>query len=197
MTVNRDVAKIVKGRSEAVGMYLNDLHKEEMFRYVSTRVEDGFEALGSVARFFDKYNINEDDYSLESAARLFRRWSENYGKIRMKNIQDTVRHISSSWGCVKLSYRQADNVARRVMFFGSQGAIKFDRSMKLAIRSYVLYNFTDETLESLAEKENRKHQNIYRSCKRAFQYMRYNPQLYRWIAFFIMRETSNPIIKAS
>jgi len=198
VVVNNEIEVNLRRRGEAIGMYLHSIHKEEMFQFVANKVAGGAEALATTKAFLNERNVGEDDYALESAARLFRRWAKELQKDRGTKRGKSVRYLFRDDLEVKLSIQQAEAVANRLQQMINRGVVEIDRRMDTAIRSYILYTFTGETYASLTNRERgRLRHHICESCQRGREYLQYDERLHRWISYCIQTVQAKAVPVAS
>lgn len=105
LEVHDDLAKIVSNKNTNVGMALYNFHVDMLMRYVEALTSCGIAASAAIHRFFEKYDISEDDYAYETA---YRRWTwyksemeKNSGKTRT-NSRSHVSGFSGLGRRVKL-----------------------------------------------------------------------------------------------
>lgn len=198
LIVNNEIAANLRNRGEAVGMFLHAIHKEEMFQHVTIKVAMGEEALASTKAFLEERNISEDDYALDSAARLFRRWGKEFKKDRVTKRGESVRYLLRDLLKVRLSIQQAASVATRLQELINAGVVSIDRRMDTAIRSFILYSFTGETYAKVAEVQGGRHRNhVCCSCRRGREYLQYDERLLYWLSYCISTVTAKPVPVAS
>lgn len=196
--VNDETETNIRLRGEAIGMYLHAIHKEEMFHFVANEVARGEEALGTLKHYFAARDISEDDYALDSAARLFRRWRKEIEKDRLTNKGEFVRYLLGDLSPICLSISQAKQVADLMQELINRSIIATDRRMDMAIRTFILYTFTSETYASIAKIEGRAFRHdVYNSCRRGREYLQYDERLHRWISYCINSIVPQPVPAAS
>ncbi len=73
--VSRTFLYFYKKQSDCIGLgsYLHQIHKKQMMQYIEAQVDLEIVELDAIRNFFKKYNLEEEDYSWESACRAWRR----------------------------------------------------------------------------------------------------------------------------
>lgn len=178
-------AKLIEPHKEAIGNHLYRIHKEMLYNYVAARVDAHKEALASVKAFLEKYDVDEDEFSVETGYRLYKRWRDYFEKVSMTNGIETVPNLSWVTERVPMTLNQASQVVKRVDEFIDQGGLKVPKNTRLGIRGYILYTYTDLTLRKLAVQSKRKFQNIHNSINSARSLLEHHPELERWIKYCV------------
>lgn len=198
LEVTGEVATNISLRGEAVGMYLHNIHKEELFRYVEANVENDNEALATVIAYLDRHGVEEDDYSYQSAARLYRRWKKEKEKIRTTKGVESVHQVLSGKTTVLLSAQQAEKAAKLFFSMEYSSVIKIDKKNVFSIYAFILYHYTHDSFATLKSKlALTDRSNAYRSYKRGYEYLQSDPRLIRWLTYCIDRVKENAAPVAS
>lgn len=66
-----DLAVFIRNRNAALGILINNYHRDLLMRYIDALQEMNIPIRESVRMFYKKYNITEEDYSQEAAWRRF------------------------------------------------------------------------------------------------------------------------------
>lgn len=170
--IHRHLWERVRQKPHQVGYHLYELHKEMMFNWVAGKVTADYPQLYAIRDFLYQYNVEEDDFSEETAYRLWKRFKES----RMTNTPSNVPHLSSD-RLVKLSTDQAFVIAEKIESIIPLYCDFFNMRTVKVIKPYVLYSYTDLTIRQTALELRRKFQNVHRSVQRAEIALKNYPEL--------------------
>ncbi len=92
--VYNDLAEHVLGKNNNTGLFLYRYHKELMYRFVDRSVKFNQKISEALADFYTEYNLDDDDFNLETALRTYRRYSKNTQKRYSTGRVSIVRHSS-------------------------------------------------------------------------------------------------------
>lgn len=91
--VYNDLADHVLGKNNNTGLFLYRYHKELMYRFIDRSVKFNQKISEALADFYNEYNLDDDDFNLETALRTYRRYSKNTEKRYSTGRVSIVRHI--------------------------------------------------------------------------------------------------------
>lgn len=165
---DRLAAQITEHRG-AIGYYIFDQHKRRIFREVLAQSEAGNlgrrGARGCLQDILLRYQIEEDDYALDTAERLWKRWRKER-ENRLLNHASSVPRNTTQLYEHQLSETQARRVASRMMGFIDDQVISFDNRSRASLLPYLLYTFTKLKQKEVANKLGVHQQSVDRSCSR-------------------------------
>lgn len=75
------LAKFIEKNNNSVGLALLAYHRDCLLRYVEALVENDMKIDDAIDRFYRKYKLTDDDYSIEAADRRFTFFKSKRGKI--------------------------------------------------------------------------------------------------------------------
>lgn len=193
LSLNRHEYEHAVGKVSEIGYYLYQQDKHRIFRFVWARVTAGLPALQAIYDYYSHHGIEEDDFAIETAERLWKRWRVEKEKERVTNTPECVPRLSS----VLLSERQADNLVRRLHAFIDNGCIDMDPRYRHALAMWVYCDLTSMTVRATALKMNLHYQNVGRSVVRFREYLPYNEDLRKHIAYCLRTTQARPTPSAA
>jgi hypothetical protein len=78
------LAKFIAKNNTSVGLVLLAYHRDCLLRYVEALAENGMKIDDAIERFYRKYKLTDEDYSMEAADRRFTFFKSKRGKIYKK-----------------------------------------------------------------------------------------------------------------
>lgn len=184
--INRHLWEKVKQAPHQIGYHLYELHKDRMFTWVSGRVSSPeSEQLGAIRLYLERYRVEEDEFSLDTAYRLWKRFKEK----AVTNTPPNVPFLSSLLS-VKLSPKQALLISEKVDILTDYWCPNLHRSTKKVFKPYFLCRYTDLTIRQAAIHLNRPFQNVGRAAKAGDVAVEIYPQLREVISYSLA--TLNP-----
>jgi hypothetical protein len=135
------------GKATEIGFYFYGRDKVRIFQFVWSRVTAGLPALHAIYEFYQLHGIEEDDFAVETAERLWKRWRVEKEKDRIYFAPQFVPQNI----CVLLSERQASEVVKRIHQFMDSGCIDMDPRYRMAVWCWVLYRLTPMTQKEVSK----------------------------------------------
>jgi hypothetical protein len=156
--VHRHLAERMQVDVEDVGYHLYDLHKHEMFLWVAGKVSLNDEDRGvnvqqkaAIKQFLDTHHVEEDDFSLDTACRIWQRWRESRVTNTPRNVLQMLpgRVIRLSWKQAHVAAQKASSLARFILSHMHHHTVH-------TVPVYILYRHTDYTYREVARELNRE-----------------------------------------
>jgi hypothetical protein len=180
ISIHRHLWERVRQEPHQVGYHLYELHKEFMFTWVEGKVDADHPQLYAIRDFLHYHHIEEDDFSEETAYRLWKRFKESRGT----NTPSTVPYLSPCL-LVRLSTDQALKVAEKVEMITPVYCRRFHQNSICTLKSYILHKYTDLTVRGTALELNRDFRRVHRSIRRAESALKNYPELKEVIEYCI------------
>ena len=193
LQMNNHEADHLAGKLAEVGYYLYQQDKVRIFRFVWSRVTAGLPALQAIYDYYSLHNIEEDDFSIETAERLWKRWR----KEKEKERNTATPHVVPSSCSVLLSERQAENLVERMLIFIDAECIGLDPRYREAVPAWVYADLTPLTFREVATKTKRLKGNVGKSVRRFRAYLPYNHELRKYIAYCLATTKAQPTPSAA
>lgn len=191
--VNAQEYDHLAGRGAEVGYYLYAMDKVRIFRFVWSRVTAGLPALQSIYDYYELHGIEEDDFAIETAERLWKRWRVEKEKERIPSApQDVPRLV-----CILFSERQALSVVERLLSFIDNGCIDMDPRYSMSVAPWVLTQLTPMTHQQVARKLKRSRPNVTISIRRFNSYLAYNQDLRKHLGYVLKTTHAQPTPSAA
>jgi hypothetical protein len=193
LQLNNHEADHLAGKLAEVGYYLYQQDKIRIFLFVWARVTAGLPALQAIYDYYSLHNIEEDDFAIETAERLWKRWRKEKEKEVIYFTPQVVPFNIS----LLLSIRQADSVASRLSLFMEEECIDMDPRLKKAVRTWVYYDLTSMTQIEVSKKMDMPQGNVSRSLSSIRSYLPYNDELRKYIAYCLATTKAQPTPSAA
>jgi len=181
----------VLANAMTAGYHLYELHKDRMFYFVWSQTKLGEKALYALKSFYLEHRIDEDDFSLDTAYRIWKRWKERRENV-LHFTYYTVPNNVGNHRLPVLTENQAENLYFRLLSMISVGTICFDGRTLRALKTYILYRFTRMRQIDVAEKLNRHRPDISDSTQRVESYLQQNPDLKELIEYLVQTTEPEP-----
>jgi hypothetical protein len=181
------------GKATEIGFYFYGRDKVRIFQFVWSRVTAGLPALHAIYEFYQLHGIEEDDFAVETAERLWKRWRAEKEKDRMYSTPHFVPQNTS----VLLSSKQVQEIAQRVSLFLKSGSINMDPRYRKAILCWIWYRLTPATQEDVSEIVGIDQRNFTRTIRRFESYLRYNEDLKAHLGYVIKTTQARPTPSAA
>lgn len=97
LKLSRDMARIVRKNGHQIGYALHRFHIEQMMSFVLGRWMDGLEAKNSLYRFYHFYNLEEDDYSIDTAYRKWTRYKSVFPHKKRLEKTELKDNLGRCW----------------------------------------------------------------------------------------------------
>jgi hypothetical protein len=193
LNVNRHEYEHMVNREAEIGFYLYAQDKADMFIFVWARVTAGLPALNALKDYYSTHNIEEDNHSLETAERQWKRFRVEKEKERITNTPQYVPSLL----CVLLSERQAEAIVNRMLAMIDADCIQMDPRYRSAVESWVYTDLTPMTFRQVAKKLDRAVGNVGNSVIRLRAYMKYNQELRTLVAYCLKTTQAKPTPSAA
>lgn len=182
ISINKHLWEKVRQEPHQVGYHLYELHKDRMFTWVSGRVSGvDKEQLKAIRKYLEMYQVEEDEFGLDTAYRIWKRFKEN----RLTNTPPNVPYLSTGFH-VKLSPQQAIMISAKVSDLSEYWCPHLHQSTRKVFKPYFLCRFTDLTIRQAANLLQKKYQSVGRSVKRGDVAVEIYPQLKEIIDYSLL-----------
>lgn len=184
--VHRHLWEKVRSKPWQVGYHLYNLHKQEFFTYMEGATAAGAEQKASLRKFFEKYGIDEDDFSEETAYRIWKRFTKNALTVSPSDVPRL-----STVGRVPLDESQALHVGAKAAELAAIYCPHIHHRTLLVIPTYIVYRYTEMTTRQAGAFLGRKFQSVSRSCQFAENALMNYPNLKEVIEYCLANVEPN------
>lgn len=193
MLLNKHEYDHAAGKAAEIGFYFYSRDKVRIFNFVWSRVTAGLPALHAIHEYYQLHGIEEDDFAVETAERLWKRWRTEKEKERPHLTPQFVPQNVA----VLLSERQAESVVERLLQFIDNRCINMDPRYRKATEAWVWYRLTSLTQQQVAARTNRERPEITKSVHRFEAYLHYNEDLKAHLGYVIKTTQARPTPSAA
>jgi hypothetical protein len=193
LSVNRHEYEHMVNREAEIGFYLYAQDKADMFIFVWARVTAGLPALNALKDYYYTHNIEEDNHSLETAERQWKRFRVEKGKEVLHSAPQFVPQKAT----LLLSERQATAIASRLLLLIEGGAVNMDPRHKSNAQAWIFCELSTYTHQQAAKRLSRKRQSVQRGIQLFKYYLECAPSLRIAIAYCLKTTQAKPTPSAS
>lgn len=169
LELNTKLVQSIGMRMYEAGYHLYNFHLHMMLTYIEAQCEAGIYATDAIRNFYEKYNISEDDFDMDSA---YKRWVRHLQNVRKKGgkiknfaeSNDREKYKSKSapfCATIPLDERQVEEVIQMILerYSGYRG--QAPQSLPLHLSAYLLYKESLLNTNYIAEKLEMSRSNVY------------------------------------
>jgi len=188
LSVNNHEYDHMIGRLAEIGFLFYAQDKRLIFQFVLGRVTAGLPALHAIKDYYASNGIEDDDHSIETAERQWKRFMADKKKERVYSTPEFVpKNIP-----VLLSVRQAEFLASRLTQVIDEKMVEIDPRLRAAAAAWVLCDLTPLKQKEVAEKLNRSQGHVSRSVARFRSFLEYSPSLRTWVGYLLRSTHARP-----
>lgn len=195
LDVNRHERDHVNRRGAEIGFYWYAQDKLRIFEFVYARVTAGLPALHAIYDYYDLNGIEEDDFAIDTAERLWKRWrAENKKEVYVSTPQFVPRLRT-----LLLSQRQAKDAHVRLLRFLDADVIRYDPRYRNMAEAFIFGYYTSDTFQVIADRTGRAQDSVARSGRKFREYIEYNSDLRKVVAYCLstVEARATPSVMAS
>jgi len=153
--VYNDLADHVLAKNNNTGLFLYRYHKELMYRFVDRSVKFGQKISEAVADFYNEYNLDDDDFNLETALRTYRRYAKNTEKRYSTGRVSIVRQIcKKETKRIVLNYYNEEVLCPVIEDIALLANLPNSRRIKQNIQLFFYHYYADIRQDLLAKRFN-------------------------------------------
>ncbi len=189
LLVNKHEEKHLRNRGPEVGFFWYEADKRKIFLFVWGRVTGGLPALHAIQDYYAMHHIEEDDFAIETAERLWKRWRVEKEKTAGQFGPQVVPHNVRLF----LSDKQGAVVYQRVSTIIDRHPIEFNKNFsRSTVYAWILCDLCGLTHEEAGNRLNRGRSRITESLQLFRNYLDYNQDLRKIIAYCLATTRARP-----
>lgn len=156
-----DLAVFIRNRNAALGILINNYHRDMLMRYIDTLQELNIPIRECVRRFYKKYNLTEEDYSQEAAWRRFSFFAKtrkekhrNFGTITLPEASQNI-HLPLHYNDQEILDKATD------ICTALQASRQMPKVFGKHLTFYLLYKEGGYTVRQVAAKMGSKRNTVW------------------------------------